>query len=147
MAALRVAGSLLKSSGWTTEIEEAGIAELLAQLSLSSLPLVQEKQEEYIRYSCSFYQLKKRAYEASDESRRFHANPSVNEDFAAGRFVIHKTERPFSAIGVDQAHEQNNALAKGDGRAVGITENESALIRRIVSGPEIYRLVGEYDEY
>ena len=31
--------------------------------------------------------------------------------------------RAFSAIAIDQAHEQNNAAVKGDGDAVGLTEN------------------------
>ena len=38
--------------------------------------------------------------------------------------MVQKTNRPFSAIPVDQAHEQNNASAiKGDGGAVGLTDN------------------------
>ena len=27
---------------------------------------------------------------------------------------MHKTKRPFSAIAIDHAHEQNNKVAKGD---------------------------------
>ena len=34
-----------------------------------------------------------------------------------------KTGRAFSAMAIDQAHEQNNAAVKGDGGAVGLTEN------------------------
>ena len=32
----------------------------------------------------------------------------------------------FSTIPIDQAHEQNNSLVKGDGGAVGLTETPSA---------------------
>lgn len=60
--------------------------------------------------------------------------------------MIHKTEKLFSAIGVDRAHEQINALMKGDGGAIVIMENESALLRWMVSGPDICRPVGEYEE-
>jgi len=37
--------------------------------------------------------------------------------------MVQKTNRPFSAIPVDQAHEQNNPAIKGDGGAVGLTDN------------------------
>jgi len=37
--------------------------------------------------------------------------------------MVQKTNRPFSAIPVDQAHEQNNAAIKGHGGAVGLTGN------------------------
>lgn len=42
-------------------------------------------------------------------------NPTVNQYFDAGRFVITKTKRRFSSIGIDHAHEQNNKCVKGDG--------------------------------
>ena len=32
-----------------------------------------------------------------------------------GIFVVRKTEKPFSSIGIDHAHEQNNKCVKGDG--------------------------------
>jgi len=37
--------------------------------------------------------------------------------------MVQETNRPFSAIPVDKAHEQNNAAIKGDGGAVGLTDN------------------------
>ena len=51
----------------------------------------------------------------------------------------------FSGIAIDQAHEQNNASVKGDGGAVGLTENPAALRRWMVSGPEMARLIGEFE--
>lgn len=30
-----------------------------------------------------------------------------------GKFVVHKTIKQFSAIGIDHAHEQQNAIIKG----------------------------------
>lgn len=46
----------------------------------------------------------------------------------------------FSSIPIDQAHEQNNACIKGDGGAVGLTDNPSALRRWMVAGPEVARV-------
>jgi len=37
--------------------------------------------------------------------------------------MAQKTSRPFSVISVEQALEQNNAAIKGDGGAVGLTDN------------------------
>ncbi|CAB3987554.1 Hypothetical predicted protein [Paramuricea clavata] len=58
---------------------------------------------------------------------------------------VKKTTRRFSAISIDQVHEQNNALVKGDGGAVGLTENPAALHRWMVSGPEMARLIQEFE--
>jgi len=54
-------------------------------------------------------------------------HPDVHEKFLEGKFTVKKTARTFSAIAIDQAHEQNNASVKGDGGAVGLTENLAAL--------------------
>ena len=44
----------------------------------------------------------------------------------------------FSAsMGMDQAHEQMNELIKGEGGAIGLTENPSALQRYMVAGPQM----------
>jgi len=42
-------------------------------------------------------------------------HPDVAREFHKGNFVIHKS--------IDQAHEQNNVVIKGDGEAVGLTED------------------------
>ena len=59
--------------------------------------------------------------------------------------TVTKTRRRFSCIAIDQAHEQNNAMVKDDGGAVGLTENASALRRWMLSGPEMARLVNEFE--
>jgi len=43
----------------------------------------------------------------------------------------------------DQIHKQLNALAKGDGGIIGITENESAMQCWMVAGPDMARIVNE----
>ena len=42
-------------------------------------------------------------------------HPDVASEFHKGNFVIQKSRRDFSAMAIDQAHEQNNAVTKGDG--------------------------------
>jgi len=44
------------------------------------------------------------------------------------------------------ADEQNNAAIKGDGGAVGLTDNTSALRRWMVAGPEVARLIEEFQD-
>jgi len=55
------------------------------------------------------------------------AQPQVAREFEAGSFTIQKTSRQFSAIPIDQAHEQNNAAIRGDGGAVGVIDKSTAL--------------------
>ena len=49
-------------------------------------------------------------------------------DSLCKNFTINKTTKQFSSIGIDQAHEQNNKIVKTDGGAIGIVENEQALL-------------------
>ena len=69
----------------------------------------------------------------------------VYEEIMKGKFTVKKTKHALSAIAIDQAHEQNNASVKGDGGAVGLTENPAALRRWMVSGPEMARVIGEFE--
>ena len=46
---------------------------------------------------------------------------------------------------LDQAHEQNNACVKGDGGAVGLTDNPSALRHWMVTGREVARVIMEFE--
>ena len=63
----------------------------------------------------------------------------------SGKFTINQSGKPFSNIGIDQAHEQNNKLVKIDGGAVDIllTDN-SALTKWMVAGPEIADMVNSF---
>ena len=65
----------------------------------------------------------------------------VASEFHKGNFVIHKSRRDFSAMAIDQAHDQNNSIIKGDGGAIGLTEDPAALRRWMVAGPEVSRLL------
>ena len=46
---------------------------------------------------------------------------------------------------IDQTHEQANAVIKGEGGAIGVTEDPSALRQWIVAGPEVSRLATVYE--
>ena len=72
-------------------------------------------------------------------------HPEVAQQFQNGNFVVHKSDRHFSSVAIDQAHEQNNASIKGDGGAIGLTEDPAALRRWMVAGPEIRKLVTDYE--
>ena len=50
-------------------------------------------------------------------------HPSVFAEFVRGKFVVQKTQHFFSLIALDHNHEQENEIIKGDGGAVGLTEN------------------------
>lgn len=57
---------------------------------------------------------------------------------------MRKSGKPFSALGLDHAHEQNNAAVKARGGAIGLTEDPSALRRWMIAGPEVQRLISDF---
>ena len=71
---------------------------------------------------------------------------STHAEFLKGNFVTQKTAHKFSALAHDQVHEQLNAMVKGDGGVIGVTEKEATLTRWMVAGPETARLLTEYGE-
>ena len=72
-------------------------------------------------------------------------HPQLAQEFQSGNFVVHKSSRQFSAVAIDQAHEQANAVIKADGGAIGMTEDPSALRRWMIAGPEVSHLVAQYE--
>ena len=55
---------------------------------------------------------------------------SIHKEFEEySHWIIHKTTRRFSAMPIDQGHEQNNEVVKSSG---GLTENLSAFRRWMV---------------
>jgi len=50
-------------------------------------------------------------------------------------------------MAIDQCHEQNNATVKESGGAIGLTTDPLALRHWMVAGPEVARIVGEFEEY
>ena len=60
--------------------------------------------------------------------KRIPNQRNVFHEFLRGRFTVQKTGLVFSNMGADQAHEQNNQVIKADGGAIGILDNENALL-------------------
>jgi len=58
---------------------------------------------------------------------------TAHEQIFSGKFVTQKTRNKFTALAHDQVHEQLNAMVKGDGGAIGLTENEAALARWMIA--------------
>ena len=71
---------------------------------------------------------------------------SATREVISKNWTIQKTNRRFSRLPIDQAHEQQNAIIKGRGGVIGLTENPAALNRWMMSGPEISRIVEEFDQ-
>ena len=60
--------------------------------------------------------------------------------------LFNKTEKVFSSIALEHAHEQVNAQVKGKGRAVRLTQNPAALRRWMIAGPEVARIIQKFEE-
>ena len=73
-------------------------------------------------------------------------HPSVYHEFQKGNFVVQRSTCGFSCMALDQSHEQSNKCIKGDGGVVGLTEDPSALRRWMLAGPEITRVIAEFEE-
>lgn len=73
--------------------------------------------------------------------------PQTYAHLLNGGFTVQKTSKVLSAIVIDQAHEQNNAMVRGDGGAVGLTETPAALWRWMIFGPEVARLIAEFEAF
>jgi hypothetical protein len=73
------------------------------------------------------------------------SHPDVHTEFMNGKFTVCKSGHKFSSISIDQCHEQINGLVKGDGGIIGITENDAALNRWSIAGPEVLRMLNEYE--
>ena len=72
---------------------------------------------------------------------------SIRDQFESqGHWVLSKTNNKFSAIPIDQTHEQENALVKWSSGFIGLTENPAAFRRWMLSAPELARLKKQFEE-
>ena len=71
---------------------------------------------------------------------------SIFKEFCNGKLTIQKTRRMFSSMAIDQAHEQTNAAVNGYCRAVGLTQNPDFRRCWTVAGPELARIISEFEE-
>ena len=81
-----------------------------------------------------------------DMSALTSAHPSIHSKFQNGKFVVQQSTNHFSYIAMDQSHEQLNKSIKGEGGAVGLTEDPVALRRWMIAGPELSRVVSEFED-
>ena len=63
----------------------------------------------------------------------------------ATSFTVKKTSQTFSNLAIDQAHDRHNAVVGDDGGAVGLAECPIALQRWMVSGPEMARVINDFE--
>ena len=75
-----------------------------------------------------------------------HKHPEVCAAFQDGGFVVQPSNKPSSAISMDQAHKMNNKVIKGDGGIIGLTESKSALECWLVCPPEINLLFLQFEK-
>ena len=64
-------------------------------------------------------------------------HPDVVTQFSSGYIAVHETMNVFSAMEIDQCHDQVNALMNNDGGAVCSTESPQAMEMWMVVGAEI----------
>ena len=56
------------------------------------------------------------------------------------------TDKSFSSIALDQAHEQMNEMIKGEGGPIGLTESPDAFERCMTAGPGVVRHDRQFEE-
>ena len=74
--------------------------------------------------------------------------PDVYNEMMKKNFSFLKTGTAYSRIALDQVHEQNNKVIKGVGGASQLLNrsDESALIRWETCGPDVARIVSEFED-
>lgn len=73
-------------------------------------------------------------------------HPAIHTEFMRGNFVVQKSARKFSLMAKDQAHEQSNKTLQAHGGAAGLYENNDALALFMLAGPDIARIVKEFED-
>ena len=71
-------------------------------------------------------------------------HPALYRQFADGFFTIDKTQNPFSMIGFDQKHEQQNKELNMHGGNLNLSD-ECVFTEWAVAGPEIARVITEFE--
>ena len=69
--------------------------------------------------------------------------PAIAAEFKKRNFEVKKNNNnlAFSSLPVDQTHEQNNNIIKGDGGAIGLTASSSQFLARNVRNNQRFRVV------
>ena len=77
-----------------------------------------------------------------------HCCPNKYKKFEAGHFFFLKTNKQFSGMVLYQLHEKNNKYIKNDAGATSLInrQDDSALVRWELCGPELGRVIVEFEE-
>ena len=75
--------------------------------------------------SCTLFQVALCAYTGHDDA--CGEAPNLLAEFKSGKCVVYQTSNKFSAMATDLCHEQNSAVIKASGGAVGLLEIPGAL--------------------
>ncbi|MES9884863.1 MAG: hypothetical protein ABW185_28795, partial [Sedimenticola sp.] len=130
---------------WDTVIAiEKGILVLLRAQRENKFDLYVEALESLV---CFFFALDHYNYARwiPIHIRDMKSLPAAIEDEFKKHWVVSKTTNRFSYIPIDQVHEQENAKVKGNGGAIGLTEDQTALRRWLICGPEIANVIKDFD--
>lgn len=73
-----------------------------------------------------------------------NSDPDTWQFFKDENFCVNKNAAPFYAIGVDHAMEQENKLMKVTGGIKGLTQNQAALDRFMLTSPTLSHLSIEF---
>ncbi|CAG9821995.1 unnamed protein product [Phaedon cochleariae] len=150
---LRILGQFMEGSGWTTIVSHAGIttagsAEAMMKLRQGDFDLFRETLKQMAPWYFLFDHQNYARYltvHIQDLEELPSKAPDIHKEFLLKKFVLPITENPDSYLAIDHAHKQNNAKVKGNGGAVGLTSDPSALRRWTIGGPEICRLLNEFN--
>ena len=83
---------------------------------------------------------------ASTHSGLSQKHPAILAEFRAGKIDAHKSCNSFSTMAIDhQCREQNNAVIKKSGGAIGLMTDPGALRHWMVAGPEVARMATEFE--
>ncbi len=69
---------------------------------------------------------------------------SLLDEFRDGRFAVRRSKKRFSAIAIDQGHEQLNKELKESGGIIGLTQDPASLMNWSVCGPEVSKRLEDF---
>ena len=73
-------------------------------------------------------------------------HPLLRDEFMAGKFVVHRSERRFSGIGKDHSHEQSVKLIKSDSGIANIFDNKDTMDTHIMALPEKILSISQFEK-
>ncbi|KAE8740339.1 hypothetical protein FOCC_FOCC014156 [Frankliniella occidentalis] len=72
-------------------------------------------------------------------------HPGLAAEFKKGHFVGRNSSKEFSAMALDQVHEQMNAKLKGSSGMIGLTESPDSLLKWMLAGADVAAVVEMFE--